>query len=75
MFILTYAHKKYQCYVKYKYHMPFLCPIPTTAYSQGVQYEVVSESSQSVLVVIPSLKEDEKGGGHTSASLIHHSTT
>jgi hypothetical protein len=40
------------------------------------QYEVVSESSQTVIVVTASVKEDERGGqGHTSKSLLHQSAT
>jgi hypothetical protein len=44
---------------------------------QGITiYKVLSESSQSVIVVTASVKEDEKGGqGHTSASLLHQSAT
>jgi hypothetical protein len=39
-------------------------------------YEVVSESSQALIVVTVSVKEDEKGGqGHTSKSLLHQSAT
>jgi hypothetical protein len=35
-------------------------------------YEVLLESSQTVVVVTASVKEDERGGqGHTSASLLH----
>jgi hypothetical protein len=39
-------------------------------------YKVLSESSRTVIVVIASVKEDERGGqGHTSASLLHQSAT
>jgi hypothetical protein len=37
------------------------------------KYEVLSESSQTVVVETASVKEDERGGpGHTSASLLYH---
>jgi hypothetical protein len=37
-------------------------------------YKVVSENFQTTIVVIASVKEDERGGlGHTSASLLHQS--
>jgi hypothetical protein len=37
-------------------------------------YEVVSESSPTVIVVTVSVKEYERGGkGHTSESLLHQS--
>jgi hypothetical protein len=39
-------------------------------------YEVLSENSQTVIVVIASVKEDERGGqGHTSESLLHQPAT
>jgi hypothetical protein len=39
-------------------------------------YEVVSESSRTVIVVTASVKEDERGAqGHTSESLLHQSAT
>jgi hypothetical protein len=39
-------------------------------------YEVVSESSRTVIVGTASVKEDERRGqGHTSASLLHQSAT
>jgi hypothetical protein len=38
--------------------------------------EVLSESSRTLIVVTASVKEDEgEGQGHTSASLLHQSTT
>jgi hypothetical protein len=55
--------------------------ITTTAYNcQELEplsrYKLVSESSQAVIVVTASLKEDERGGqGHTSESLLHQSAT
>jgi hypothetical protein len=40
------------------------------------KYEVVLESSWTVIVVTALVKEDEKGGqGHTSESLLHQSVT
>jgi hypothetical protein len=37
---------------------------------------MLSESSQTVIVVTASVKEDERGGqGHASASLLHQSAT
>jgi hypothetical protein len=37
-------------------------------------YELLSESSWAGIVVIASVKEDERGGqGHTSTSLLHQS--
>jgi hypothetical protein len=40
------------------------------------EYTGVSKSSQTVIVVIASVKGDEKGGqGHCSASLFHQSAT
>jgi hypothetical protein len=37
-------------------------------------YEVLLESSWTVIVVISSVKEDERGGqGHTSINLLHQS--
>jgi hypothetical protein len=43
----------------------------------GVEiYEVVSEISWTITAVTASVKEDERAGqGHTSASLLHRSTT
>jgi hypothetical protein len=39
-------------------------------------YKMVSESSWTVIAVTASVKEDERGSqGHTSASLLHQSTT
>jgi hypothetical protein len=39
-------------------------------------YEVLSESTQTVIFVTASVKEDERGGqDHTSASLLHQSAT
>jgi hypothetical protein len=39
-------------------------------------YEVLSESSWTLIVVTALVKGDERGGqGHTSASLLHQSTT
>jgi hypothetical protein len=39
-------------------------------------YEVLSEISQTVIIVTASVKEDERGSqGHTSASLFHQSAT
>jgi hypothetical protein len=38
------------------------------------RYELLSESSRTVIVVTASVKEDERGDqGHTSASLLHQS--
>jgi hypothetical protein len=51
----------------------------THKYSQDVLkhvYEVVSESSQALIIVTASVKEDERGGqGHTFASLVHQYLT
>jgi hypothetical protein len=42
----------------------------------ATQYEVLPESSQTLIVLTASVKEDEGGGqGHTSASLLHQSDT
>jgi hypothetical protein len=42
----------------------------------GEQYEMVSESSWTIIVVTAPVKEDERGGqGHTSASLFDQSAT
>jgi hypothetical protein len=42
----------------------------------NIPYEVVLESSQTVIAVIASVKDDERGGqGHTSESLLHQSAT
>jgi hypothetical protein len=39
-------------------------------------YEVISESSRTIIVVTASVKEDERGGkSHTSESLLHQSAT
>jgi hypothetical protein len=39
-------------------------------------YEVVSESSRTVVVITALVKKDERGGqGHTSKSLLHRSAT
>jgi hypothetical protein len=47
----------------------------TELFSQRM-YEVVSESSRTVIVVTASVKEDERGGqGHTSEYLLHQSAT
>jgi hypothetical protein len=41
-----------------------------------VAYKVLSESSRTVIAVTAAVKGDERGGqGHTSASLLHQSTT
>jgi hypothetical protein len=41
-----------------------------------VAYEVVSESSRTVIVVTASVKDNERGGqGHTSTSLLHQYDT
>jgi hypothetical protein len=41
-----------------------------------VAYEVVWESSRTVIIVTASVKEDENGGhGHSLASLLHQSAT
>jgi hypothetical protein len=41
---------------------------------QGAAYEVVSESSPTIIVVTASVKEDKRGGqGQTSSSLLHQS--
>jgi hypothetical protein len=46
---------------------------PTTLFTK---YEVLSESSPTVIVVTASVKEDERGGqGHTSTRLLHQSAT
>jgi hypothetical protein len=39
-----------------------------------ILYELLSESSQTVIAVIALVKEDERGGqGHTFASILHQS--
>jgi hypothetical protein len=41
-----------------------------------LRYEVVLESSWTVIVATTLVKEDERGGqGHTSESLLHQSAT
>jgi hypothetical protein len=41
-----------------------------------IQYEVVLESSQTVIAVIAPVKDDERGcQGHNSESLLHQSAT
>jgi hypothetical protein len=41
-----------------------------------IRYEVVLESARTVIVVIASVKDDERGDkGHTFESLLHQSAT
>jgi hypothetical protein len=45
-------------------------------FSISLKYRVLLESSWTVIVIIASVKEYERGGqGHTSATLLHHSAT
>jgi hypothetical protein len=56
--------------------LPINIWIPGPVFMKLGVYEVISESSRTVIIVSASVKEDEKGGqGYTSASLLHESAT